>query len=80
MLITQPVYIFFQNCLAQSCHLFVILNINCKFRLILWELIFFDLPELTFILNGTSKKKQKKYHNKLIIKLIFFFTRTVVYL
>ena len=35
--------------LFDKTHLFVILNIQCKFRLILWEFIFFFLPELKFI-------------------------------
>ena len=37
-------------------HLFVILNIRCKFRLILWEFIFFFLPELKFSFKANLKR------------------------
>ena len=50
MLITQPVYIFFQNCLAHVIYCNLEHSVY-KFRLILWELIFYFLPELKFIFN-----------------------------
>ena len=49
-----PVSIHFLPKLFGTCHLFVILNIQCKFRLILWELIFFFLPELEFTFKGSG--------------------------
>ena len=75
MLITQPVYIFYQNCLANDIYIwYVILNILCKFFFILWEVIFFLLPELKFIFKVNQRFTKQFIH---FLSYIIDYTRSV---